>query len=259
MRPQNTPVVQASVPLTDRLDFRIATLFFITFFLAFVGLWVMDVFAAYQERAVAESTMPPESVPVVIDPKIQSDLARVLTLQSAPNVENLNDPFIDRANLSATTAAGAAGPGPVTSTTVGGTQGTAPSAVTAGGSGSTGGSPGSSSAGSATAAEITALEATRLRYNNWIERARAGYVEDIDPRVFAIEDLLPVGIVDGGSGQQEVLFYSETAARTFSFPVGTMFHDGWLTELRPEGVVFSYGDARRTVRMRSWARALRAG
>ncbi len=256
MRPQNTPAVQASVPLTDRLDFRIATLFFITFFLAFVGLWVMDVFAAYQERAAAESTMPPESVPVVIDPKIQSDLARVLTLQSAPNVENLNDPFIDRANLSATTAAGTVGQ--VTSTTVGGTQGTAPGAITAGGSGSTGGSTGSSSGGSATA-EITALEATRLRYNNWIERARAGYVEDIDPRVFAIEDLLPVGLVDGGSGQQEVLFYSETAARTFSFPVGTMFHDGWLTELRPEGVVFSYGDTRRTVRMRSWARSLRAG
>jgi len=79
----------------------------------------------------------------------------------------------------------------------------------------------------------------------------------IDPRIFAIEDLLPVGIVDGGNGQQEVMFYSEAAGKTLSFPLGTMFFDGWLTELRPEGVVFSSNDDRRMVRLRSWARSIR--
>jgi len=33
--------------------------------------------------------------------------------------------------------------------------------------------------------------------------------------------------------------------------------DGWLTELRPEGVVFSFNDYSRTVRLRSWARSLK--
>jgi hypothetical protein len=54
------------------------------------------------------------------------------------------------------------------------------------------------------------------------------------------------------------LFYSEAAAQTFSFPIGTVFNDGWLSELRPEGVVFASGDNYRTVRLRSWARALRS-
>ena len=80
----------------------------------------------------------------------------------------------------------------------------------------------------------------------------------LDPRIFAIDDLLPVGIVDGGNGQQEVMFYSEAAQRTVSFPIGTVFYDGWLSELRPEGVVFASGDNYRTARLRSWARALRS-
>ena len=73
--------------------------------------------------------------------------------------------------------------------------------------------------------------------------------------MFAIQDLLPVGIVDGGSGGQAIMFMSESVGKTVSFPVGTMFFDGWLSEVRPEGVVFNFNDGRGTVRMQSWARA----
>jgi hypothetical protein len=52
------------------------------------------------------------------------------------------------------------------------------------------------------------------------------------------------------------MFYSRVAEKTLSFPVGTRFYDGWLTELRPEGVVFSFVDNDRTVRMRSWSRSI---
>jgi len=79
----------------------------------------------------------------------------------------------------------------------------------------------------------------------------------LDPRIFAIEDLLPVGIVDGGNGNQEVMFYSEAACRTVSFVPGTSFFDGRLSELRPEGVVFTSFDGRQPLRMRSWSRSLK--
>jgi hypothetical protein len=120
------------------------------------------------------------------------------------------------------------------------------------------GNPGTGSPGSSppTGPVVTPSEATKLRYENWLEQARLGVVQEIDPQIFAIEDLMPVGVVSGGDGGQEVMFYSRVAEKTLSFPVGTRFYDGWLTELRPEGVVFSFVDNDRTVRMRSWSRSI---
>ena len=75
-----------------------------------------------------------------------------------------------------------------------------------------------------------------------------------------MDDLLPVGLVDGGNGQQEVLFYSEAVARTFSFPAGTRFFDGWLSEITPQGVVFAWNNDRGLTfsKMRVWTRNLRS-
>ena len=118
--------------------------------------------------------------------------------------------------------------------------------------------PGTSGgSGTPTEPQVPANEATKQRYEAWLQRAATGDIP-LDPRIFSIEDLMPVGVVDGGNGSQEVLFYSDAAGRTLSFPVGTLFADGWLTELRPEGVVFATGEgAARTHRLRSWARSLR--
>ncbi len=250
---------QSSVPLSQQLGFKLFMLFIASFVIFFLLFSVYGVFTAYRENREAEQNVVLVPKPIVIDPQMRERLARVLAYEDAEiETASVRDPFQDRAGLSGLAAR--QGLSPATGTGTG--TGTTTTAATSGGTtrttvaSSTGG--GVVAPAAPTTETPTATEATRLRYNNWIERARSGYAEEIDPRVFAIEDLLPVGIVDGGSGQQEVLFYSETAARTFSFPVGTMFHDGWLTELRPEGVVFSYGDVQRTVRMRSWARSLRA-
>jgi len=94
------------------------------------------------------------------------------------------------------------------------------------------------------------------RYHDWLAQSAGNPDLKLDPRIFAITDLMPVGIVDGGNGPQEVMFVSESAGKYFSFPVGTMFFDGWLTEIRPEGVVFSFNDGKGTVRMRSWTRSI---
>jgi len=54
------------------------------------------------------------------------------------------------------------------------------------------------------------------------------------------------------------MFFSEAVGKTVSFPVGTLFFDGWLSELRADGVVFSSNDERHTLRMRLWARQLKS-
>ena len=193
---------------------------------------------------------------IVIDPKIQTELAQVIAFDSAAAPADVRDPFNDRTGISglrATTGGTSSGG----STTGGGTAGGTPTS-SGGGSGSGGGGGGGSNTVTVPAEPIvSAVEATRQRYNAWLERARIGIDVDLDPMVFSIEDLLPVGIVDGGNGRQEVMFFSEAANRTVSFPVGTLFYDGWLTELRPEGVVFSSNDERRSLRMRSWGRSIR--
>ncbi|MDM7921203.1 MAG: hypothetical protein QUS14_02795 [Pyrinomonadaceae bacterium] len=243
------------VPLKDRLGFKLAALFVLVFLIAFFGLWTYGVAQSYMESRAAEESPALQPKPIVIDPRIQSDLTKVLALDSEPLPPDVRDPFNDRTGISGLV------PASMTTGTVSVSGGTA---STGGGSTQTSvqtirGSGVQATAGSTPAEpQLSAVEATKQRFAAWEERARVGIDVELDPRVFAIEDLLPVGLVDGGDGVQEVLFFSEAANRTVSFPVGTMFYDGWLTELRSEGVVFSFNDERRTVRMRSWGRSIRA-
>ena len=242
------------VALKDRLGFKLAALFTLVFLIAFFGLWTYGVAQSYMESRAAEESPALQPKTIVIDPRIQSDLTKVLSLDSEPMPADVRDPFNDKTGISGLVPA---------SMTTG-------SVAVSGGTASPGGSTPSSvqtvrgsgvqtTVGSTPAEpQFSPIEATKQRFAAWEERARVGIDVELDPRVFAIEDLLPVGIVDGGEGVQEVLFFSEAANRTVSFPVGTMFYDGWLTELRSEGVVFSFNDERRTVRMRSWGRSIRA-
>jgi hypothetical protein len=249
------PVV-SGIAMKDRLGFKLTALFMLVFMLGFIGLWTYSVAQSYVESRAAEENVVLLPKPIVIDPKIQNDLSKVLAFDATPMPADVRDPFNDRTGISGLVPV-TAGSGPVQTST--GTQAGSPAASpqtniqTVRGTGSGAGQP----AGPAQP-QISAADATKQRFEAWQERARIGADVELDPRVFAIEDLLPVGIVDGGNGRQEVMFFSEAANRTVSFPVGTLFYDGWLTELRAEGVVFSFNDERRTVRMRSWGRSIRA-
>ncbi len=241
---------QHSVPISERLSLKLIGLFVGSLIAVFVGLWAYDALSSFAKVREAESAVVVQPSAVVIDPKLQDELARVMSFGNTPLTGDIKDPFNDRAGISdiARTATFAGG----TQTVVAGDATTA-GAIKPGGTGSgTGGGSGGSAPPAK--AEVTALEATRLRYENWLEQARLGSVYQIDPQIFAIEDLLPVGVVSGGDGAQEVMFYSQVADRTLSFPVGTRFNDGWLSELRPEGVVFSFWDDKRTIRLRQWSR-----
>ncbi|MEP6787586.1 MAG: hypothetical protein ABJB40_04090 [Acidobacteriota bacterium] len=224
---------------------KLGGLFVLSLAVAFVAFFGYDLLSAYTENASARP-VGEQAPPIVIDPKIESDLAKALAFDPSPATDAAKDPFTDRGGLSGRMAnaavASVQGSGATSRSSNGGTV---VGSTRSGTSTSVGGGP-----------APAAVQSTKERYEQWMGKYGISGDVPLDPRLFSIEDLLPVGIVDGGSGQQEVMFFSEAAGKTLSFPIGTLFYDGWLTELRPEGVVFSSSD-RRTIRMRSWARSIR--
>ena len=230
---------------TSTLGFRLLAIFGGSFLLFFALFFGWELFSGFAERTILGAQVNNQAAPIVIDPKIADELAKVLAQDASGEAFEVNDPFVDRAGLSGT-------PGLVT--TSGALQ------ASAGG----GSKPPSkiqtiagNSTGTVTVQAPPPVETTRQRYEAWLQRAANDPSLVLDPRVFAIEDLLPVGIVDGGTGGQAIMFMSETVGKTVSFPIGTMFFNGWLSEVRPEGVVFNFNDGRGTVRMQSWARSVK--
>lgn len=251
MRPPNAP--KANLGFFDRLSVKSLALFAATFLIAFLALWAYGVSTSYLESSIAEAATPQTTQPVVIDPNLRNELSQVMAMSSTTTEQTaIKDPFNDRSGLAGLKAVQQAVAGTVTSVGSGAPSlgGSKPTIVSGPGPGGVTGPSGPLP---------TSKEATGQRYAAWLGRAEMGDIP-LDPRVFAVDDLLPVGVVDGGSGQQEVLFYSEAAARTFSFPKGTMFFDGWLSDVREDGAVFAfYSDNGRKVseKLRSWARSLR--
>jgi hypothetical protein len=212
---------------------------FLVFLLLFIG---NELITSFAERSANESRVGNQAAPILIDPKLADELAKVLAVNDEDAAIQVSDPFIDRAGLS-----GAPG---VAAMTASATQAGKPNSTTVQNVSGTGG-------GLNAANQVgPAIDYTKQRWQTYLEQAASNPDLKMDARIFAMEDLLPVGIVDGGNGPQEVMFISKTAGRTVSFPIGTMFFDGWLTEVRPEGVVFTFNDGRGTVRMRSWTRSV---
>jgi hypothetical protein len=237
----------SAVARPDRLGLKLTGLFLVSLAFSLLMFIAYEMLASVGESAAVAPAA--DQTTIVIDPKIEADLAKVLAFDSLPSPGAVRDPFSDRGNLSrAATPASATVAQSGTGTTVTIPSAGGPGKIVVPGAGGT--SPG-------TSPPVSAVAGTKQRYEMWLARQGLTGESPLDPTLFAIEDLLPVGIVDGGSGQHEVMFFSEAAGKTLSFPIGTMFYDGWLIELRPEGVLFSSNDERKTLRMRSWARSIR--
>ena len=235
---------------TSTLGFRLMAIFAGSFLLFFALFFGWELFSGFAERTLLASAVNSQAAPIVIDPKIADELAKVLAQDAAADAFEVNDPFVDRAGLSGTPGLVSTSGALQASTGGSGAKppaGSAPSKIQT--------VPG---AGGTTAVNVPPpVESTRQRYEAWLQRAATDPALVLDPRVFAIQDLMPVGIVDGGTGGQAIMFMSEAVGKTVSFPVGTMFFDGWLSEVRAEGVVFNFNDGRGTVRMQSWARSVK--
>jgi hypothetical protein len=232
---------------------KLVAIFGVTFLLFLVLFLAYDIVTGLGERTIRLSQVSSQAAPIVIDPKIADELAKVLATNDAAVAFDVNDPFVDRAGLSGTVGTTTVG-GTTQTTTAGGTKPPSTSSanqIIAGAGGSNNGNTGPQ--------VLLPIESTKDRYQAWLGQSANNADLLINPRIFAVDDLRPVGIVDGGSGGQEVMFISLAAGKTLSFPVGTMFYDGWLSELRSEGVVFNLNDGRGTTRTVLWARAAPAG
>ncbi|NNF00453.1 MAG: hypothetical protein HKN25_15650 [Pyrinomonadaceae bacterium] len=250
--------------LMDRLSFKLAALLIFTFLGVFLVLAAYGVFVLAVEERLTVAALPTRSVVQDIDPKIAENLSKVVDNEDAEVQRATRDPFLDRGGISQLVAAPLiSGPQP-TQSTLSRTTNSVSGKVRPGRSAAGGQSPAVAGSGGTTSsnAGITVTKPVQLttkdRLEMWEERAQYGDRRPPSSTIFAISDLIPVAVVDGGSGEKEVIFYSESADRTLSFPIGTRFYDGWLVNVLDEGVLFSNEDKVRPVTIiKSWGRGIR--
>lgn len=255
---------EASLPIKDRLSLRVAALFIAAFLAVFFGGLAYDIFATMLENQQTDDQSLAQPALKPIDPKIEGDLAKVLAFNSGPEAIEIKDPFSDRSGISGNART------PVGAASVGGSA-TQPSssAVAQGGSVSRPGDtsanpparipPGNQGTGanSPAVSYVASAEATNARIRARQERIRSGQDGGPESAVLSVEDLLPVGMVSGGNGETEVMLHSQALKQTFSFPIGTPFYDGWLVEMRPDGVGFANANQNGAVFLKGWAHSIK--
>ncbi len=255
----------------SKLPVKLALLFAVTFLAALLTMLIYSVFIWSMENRALEMNLPAQPAVGDIDPKIEGDLAKVLVFEAQPDDLVIRDPFNDRGGLSAFTQnAGFTGstfsprvvssggqPGSTTGNTI---------LVPGASSSNSGGRSRTTGVGGGAGATVGNSGATPLPRPDTKARLEAafnrlGYGQYGEPAstLFSVDDLIPVGVVDGGNGAEEVMFYSIAADRTLSFAVGTRFYDAWLRDIRPDGVVFGFDDKYFSTRLKSWGRSIKTG
>lgn len=246
---QSVKSIHTPTPLMDRLGVRLGLLFAIAFLgtLLVIGAWAaMDKIA---ERSQTNAALSVQAPVIVIDPKIQEDLAKALTFDATPAVTQVQNPFVDRANL----AGAAAATGTVAATVSKPNAAGSSTTVAAAQSGmSSGNSSLVSSSGMGTQMSPfgTVVDNTKARYEDWLERQKRGEFVVPESEVLGVADLVPVGYASGGDRGAEVILMSLSMCRTFTFPAGTRLFDGLLNGFDQREVVFIFGSG---VRRKSYA------
>jgi len=252
-------VKSSAAPLKSRIGLKLTALFTASFLTVFIGLLFWDLLLSAGENLVVDEMASKQASVIKIDPQIETDLAKVLESNDAQNTADIKNPFADQGGIS----------DKFNSTTVSinapqTTSSTKPVNASTVQTNPQKNQPQQNLAARTVqnSAKVNPLQPqmdTKTRLQIREERIRLGEDGGPESAAFAIDDLLPVGLVSGGDGKDEVMFYSESACRVFSFPVGTQFYDGWFDSTRPEGVVFGFFDQYRTRRMRAWGRSVKTG
>ncbi len=258
MSGKSTPATP--LPLKDRLPLKLTALFVAAFLAVFLSGLAYDVFATMLENRQTNADSLAKPALNTIEPKIESDLAKVLAFDSIPNTVEIKDPFSDQAGISnnVKTPAGAVSNAKPATQQSAVAQGNSRPATSA--NSERRNLPQNYPGMSAPVAGINYIaspEATNARIRVRQERLRLGQDGGPESAVLAIDDLLPVGVVSGGNGVTEIMLYSQALTRTFSFPVGTRFLDGWLVDWRPEGVGFGYTNQNGAVFLKNWSRSVK--
>src|SRR5687767_10168486 len=93
----------SSRPTPDRLGLKLTGLFLVSLAFALLAFIAYGMLASVGESA---SATPVDQTTIVIDPKIEEDLTKVLAFDSLPAPDSVKDPFGDRGGLSRTSTAG---------------------------------------------------------------------------------------------------------------------------------------------------------
>ncbi|MEP7212298.1 MAG: hypothetical protein ABI791_04440 [Acidobacteriota bacterium] len=239
----NRNMMTPDLPITDRVGPRLAVLFTAAFALVFLSGVVYQIFSAVVESRQADSDLVVQPAPIVIDPKIQTELTKAIAFDVMPDDVVVQDPFIDRGGITNTVSQfnGTSAARTATLTASGGAK--AMNAIAPQGSLSRI-VPGT------TVAAVAAVDA-KTRYKKWEDRQTSGEFAGPESEALGVEDLVPVGFVSGGDGYPEVMLYSLALCRTFSFPAGTHFANGWMSSISQQEVVFTVD---RMIRRKSFAR-----
>jgi hypothetical protein len=232
------------LPIKDRVGPRLAALFAAAFALVFLSGVIYQIFSAVVESRQADSDLVVQPAPIVIDPKIQTDLTKAIAFDVMPNDVTVQDPFVDRGGIS--------GPAGLSNGTVAArtTALNVSAAANASAAKATLGSVNQIVPGTTVAASAAVVDA-KARYKNWEDRQNSGEFAGPESEALGIEDLVPVGFVSGGDGYPEVMLYSLALCRTFSFPAGTHFANGWVSSISQQEVVFTVD---RMIRRKSFTR-----
>ena len=219
--------------LSDRLSLKLLLLFFGSFLAVLILVVGWTLLLAIGDSRVSAAESEIQTPALVIDPKLQSDLSKAMVFDAIPTETTVQNPFIDRANIGSNLT--------VTNTPISST-----SATTSGGRVTTS-SP--SMLGSRmpnyTRLDNTPgivsqyVDSTRDRWSAWAERANRGEAVGPEAETLSLDDLVPVAFAGGGDRPVEVILYSLSLCRTFSFPAGTRFFDGVLYEINQNEVLFT--------------------
>lgn len=95
---QNKEVVNTKLPLKDRTWFKLGLLFVFGFMATFLFGFVVDIFTTRSESQAAEEKLMAQPSTIAIDPKLESELTKVLSFDTLSGVNQTRDPFNDRSN-----------------------------------------------------------------------------------------------------------------------------------------------------------------
>jgi hypothetical protein len=212
------------------MSVKLLLVFLGSFLIVLIFSIVWTLFTAISDGRESAESADLQTPVIAIDPKIQADLSKALTFDAIPASAEVQNPFIDRANIGSNLTVTSAANAP---------------AVQANAASS------SSSTGSAARTTVTRLsplttnslmpevDNTRGRWEDWAARANRGEAVGPESETLGIDDLVPVGYAGGGDRGVEVILYSISLCRTFSFPAGTQFYNGILQQIDQNEVVFA--------------------
>ncbi len=227
-----------ALPARDRLSMRLGLLFVGLFLGVAILLVAWTMFETIADRRLADVSSEVAAPVIVIDPKLQTELAKALAFDTLPATTAVHNPFLDRAGLSGVVVATATTSRPPVA------SGSSPQMV--GSSGGGGGTSPQTMLSQNGPASIIQSYDVPSRYADWLERQKRGEFVGPESEVLAVEDLVPVGFASGGDRAQEVMLFSASLCRTFSFPSGTRFYNGSLYGFDAKEVVFAFQNGLRS-------------